>query len=63
MAEYRKQELIKFIKFHQDRIKNIVERKIDSSNPLFEHLMNVVADHKKAIEDYKKEIVELQGGA
>ena len=52
----RKLELQQFIKFHQDRIENIVERRINSNNPLYEHLMNVVADHKKAIEDYKKEI-------
>ena len=63
MNDYRKQELIKFIKFHQDRIERIVERKLDSNYPLYEHVMNVLADHKKAIEDYKKEISELQGGA
>ena len=54
----RKLELQKFIKFHQDRLENLIER-IDNSNPLYEHQMNVIADHKKAIEDYKKEISEL----
>ncbi len=54
-----KLELQKFIKFHQDRIEHILEKKLDSNYPLYEHLMNVVADHKKAIEDYKKEISEL----
>tara|TARA_R100000805_G_C3497299_1_gene28838 strand:- start:110 stop:289 length:180 start_codon:yes stop_codon:yes gene_type:complete len=55
----RKLELLKFIKFHQDRIEHIVERKLDSNYPLYGHVMNVLADHKKAIEDYKKEIAEL----
>jgi hypothetical protein len=52
----RKEELQQFIKFHQDRIDHILERKLESSYPLYEHLMNVVADHKKAIEDYTEEL-------
>ena len=55
----RKLELQQFIKFHQNQIERIVERKLDSNYPLYAHVMNVLADHKKAIEDYKKEIAEL----
>jgi len=52
-------ELQKFIKFHQDRIERILER-IDDKDFLFNYMMDVCADHKKAIEDYKKEIAELK---